>query len=159
MIRRPPRSTLFPYTTLFRSHPVHLPPFPMQTAFPPSEYCGGSVPLRLSPFRESRVPHMIDVQDGLGVPLMPLRPLSVAQLPRTCLPPQDSGGGIGRPWGVLLGLLLPLSGSCIRLPSSWCKTLRRASRVSPRWRAYSLGIGIQAVSLSPCHPGLDRHTV
>src|SRR2546422_5726129 len=23
MIRRPPRSTLFPYTTLFRSHPVH----------------------------------------------------------------------------------------------------------------------------------------
>src|SRR2546427_7070128 len=24
MIRRPPRSTLFPYTTLFRSHPHHL---------------------------------------------------------------------------------------------------------------------------------------
>src|SRR3712207_6906711 len=24
MIRRPPRSTLFPYTTLFRSHGVHL---------------------------------------------------------------------------------------------------------------------------------------
>src|SRR3712207_8023523 len=24
MIRRPPRSTLFPYTTLFRSHPLHL---------------------------------------------------------------------------------------------------------------------------------------
>src|SRR5256885_3507842 len=24
MIRRPPRSTLFPYTTLFRSHSVHL---------------------------------------------------------------------------------------------------------------------------------------
>src|SRR3712207_6865091 len=24
MIRRPPRSTLFPYTTLFRSHPVEL---------------------------------------------------------------------------------------------------------------------------------------
>src|SRR3989442_12015422 len=23
MIRRPPRSTLFPYTTLFRSHPMH----------------------------------------------------------------------------------------------------------------------------------------
>src|SRR3712207_7223290 len=23
MIRRPPRSTLFPYTTLFRSHPTH----------------------------------------------------------------------------------------------------------------------------------------
>src|SRR6266540_6832787 len=26
MIRRPPRSTLFPYTTLFRSSPVHRPP-------------------------------------------------------------------------------------------------------------------------------------
>src|SRR2546428_1701005 len=25
MIRRPPRSTLFPYTTLFRSRPEHLP--------------------------------------------------------------------------------------------------------------------------------------
>src|SRR3989454_8274569 len=24
MIRRPPRSTLFPYTTLFRSHAVHV---------------------------------------------------------------------------------------------------------------------------------------
>src|SRR2546430_17399198 len=28
MIRRPPRSTLFPYTTLFRSASVHLAPFP-----------------------------------------------------------------------------------------------------------------------------------
>src|SRR2546422_8990081 len=26
MIRRPPRSTLFPYTTLFRSHQVRAPP-------------------------------------------------------------------------------------------------------------------------------------
>src|SRR2546430_9407336 len=26
MIRRPPRSTLFPYTTLFRSRPENLPP-------------------------------------------------------------------------------------------------------------------------------------
>src|SRR3712207_7505758 len=25
MIRRPPRSPLFPYTTLFRSHPLHQP--------------------------------------------------------------------------------------------------------------------------------------
>src|SRR5687767_15342038 len=28
MIRRPPRSTLFPYTTLFRSHRLHGPPDP-----------------------------------------------------------------------------------------------------------------------------------
>src|SRR2546430_9619260 len=26
MIRRPPRSTLFPYTTLFRSHPIYQEP-------------------------------------------------------------------------------------------------------------------------------------
>src|SRR2546427_4194975 len=28
MIRRPPRSTLFPYTTLFRSHDPGIPPVP-----------------------------------------------------------------------------------------------------------------------------------
>src|SRR5437762_9784899 len=39
MIRRPPRSTLFPYTTLFRSHALHLQLLP----FPPfvrSGWCG-----------------------------------------------------------------------------------------------------------------------
>src|SRR2546430_13002047 len=30
MIRRPPRSTLFPYTTLFRSYPVHRLSQPLQ---------------------------------------------------------------------------------------------------------------------------------
>src|SRR5438034_8130116 len=40
MIRRPPRSTLFPYTTLFRSHrlaersPVPRPPWPRATRAP-----------------------------------------------------------------------------------------------------------------------------
>src|SRR5258708_11129592 len=29
MIRRPPRSTLFPYTTLFRSHTIHFSANPM----------------------------------------------------------------------------------------------------------------------------------
>src|SRR3712207_8107309 len=33
MIRRPPRSTLFPYTTLFRSHPL---PFPLDFNLSPS---------------------------------------------------------------------------------------------------------------------------
>src|SRR2546427_6693456 len=33
MIRRPPRSTLFPYTTLFRSRPP-LPPPPSRSSFP-----------------------------------------------------------------------------------------------------------------------------
>src|SRR5260370_2803999 len=31
MIRRPPRSTLFPYTTLFRSHPPTMPARPPTT--------------------------------------------------------------------------------------------------------------------------------
>src|SRR2546426_5925323 len=31
MIRRPPRSTLFPYTTLFRSSPWRLPPEPLRS--------------------------------------------------------------------------------------------------------------------------------
>src|SRR2546429_1937241 len=35
MIRRPPRSTLFPYTTLFRSRPDHRSPPPLaQSPFP-----------------------------------------------------------------------------------------------------------------------------
>src|SRR3712207_7385908 len=32
MIRRPPRSTLFPYTTLFRSSDISLPPRPLNYA-------------------------------------------------------------------------------------------------------------------------------
>src|SRR2546426_4191507 len=35
MIRRPPRSTLFPYTTLFRSVPVHAHPTVREGAEPP----------------------------------------------------------------------------------------------------------------------------
>src|SRR3712207_7041504 len=39
MIRRPPRSTLFPYTTLFRSHPAaHLP----ATCLGSRDRCGGT---------------------------------------------------------------------------------------------------------------------
>src|SRR5438034_9827058 len=34
MIRRPPRSTLFPYTTLFRSEYVHLPGFKQYEELP-----------------------------------------------------------------------------------------------------------------------------
>src|SRR2546422_1801046 len=36
MIRRPPRSTLFPYTTLFRSKPYHIPVSPNPTRTPTS---------------------------------------------------------------------------------------------------------------------------
>src|SRR2546429_6091334 len=42
MIRRPPRSTLFPYTTLFRSEAADCPVFPMD--FVPQQYKGISDP-------------------------------------------------------------------------------------------------------------------
>src|SRR2546429_1965377 len=43
MIRRPPRSTLFPYTTLFRSEfaPAGNPYFGQPTTINPSTYLGG----------------------------------------------------------------------------------------------------------------------
>src|SRR2546422_8041858 len=44
MMRRPPRSTLFPYTTLFRSRAPFLPP----------EYCSYSMPTQ--PGRSGRAP-------------------------------------------------------------------------------------------------------
>src|SRR3712207_9000855 len=40
MIRRPPRSTLFPYTTLFRSLSNQSPPFAPGKGFPQSERGG-----------------------------------------------------------------------------------------------------------------------
>src|SRR5256885_13194428 len=49
MIRRPPRSTLFPYTTLFRS--LRRPPYP-KTA-PPASSEGGRRRSALTPDRKS----------------------------------------------------------------------------------------------------------
>src|SRR2546426_5354141 len=48
MIRRPPRSTLFPYTTLFRSVapdviPTNIPPVNLQEHFDPKDYSGTGV--------------------------------------------------------------------------------------------------------------------
>src|SRR5256886_2898145 len=37
MIRRPPRSTLFPYTTLFRSHREHQGPVPRRVSSDPGD--------------------------------------------------------------------------------------------------------------------------
>src|SRR2546423_2447032 len=39
MIRRPPRSTLFPYTTLFRSRRIGLPATPIQSPKTPVPSC------------------------------------------------------------------------------------------------------------------------
>jgi len=52
--------------TFMAGHPVYLSPFALWTAFPSSDYYGDSVPMRLAPVRESRVPHSVDVQAGLG---------------------------------------------------------------------------------------------
>src|SRR3989449_9426838 len=51
MIRRPPRSTLFPYTTLFRSlQQASL----SQALRPPGERLGGAAPLELGRVAEQR---------------------------------------------------------------------------------------------------------
>ena len=42
-------------------HPSDLSPFALCQAFPDSDYYGDSVALGLTPFRQSRVPCMIDV--------------------------------------------------------------------------------------------------
>src|SRR3989441_6169442 len=41
MIRRPPRSTLFPYTTLFRSSPLQRPPLEVQDQRLPGQVLAG----------------------------------------------------------------------------------------------------------------------
>src|SRR3712207_8561559 len=46
MIRRPPRSTLFPYTTLFRSHAVRSVPVRLPDA---DRFARGDLPLDLHP--------------------------------------------------------------------------------------------------------------
>src|SRR2546429_3990993 len=55
MIRRPPRSTLFPYTTLFRSNPVHAPVVsgPWQTERSPNPIPRAGVKTSPTPFFRS----------------------------------------------------------------------------------------------------------
>src|SRR3712207_9442953 len=62
MIRRPPRSTLFPYTTLFRSHPVSVRDVP--------------VGMRLHRIAEPRIVHDLhDLPDGGDELIPPTRPV------------------------------------------------------------------------------------
>src|SRR2546422_2194169 len=73
MIRRPPRSTLFPYTTLFRSHhPVRAPPArrgPCPRAWPrtsPRRPCGSARPFPLpSPSPPRSEEHTSELQSRL----------------------------------------------------------------------------------------------
>src|SRR3712207_7171148 len=72
MIRRPPRSTLFPYTTLFRSHPPAGPGVPPATR----RVCGGSgqtvsAPLLL--YSRQRTAHDRTVQRTVRALVSPCR--------------------------------------------------------------------------------------
>src|SRR3712207_7789296 len=58
MIRRPPRSTLFPYTTLFRSGGGHVPTVPHATS---KDKCGSPGPAQDPADRFA--PSMLDVRD------------------------------------------------------------------------------------------------
>ena len=60
----------FPWRSLV---PVNLPPFASWTAFPSSDYYGGSVALRLAPVRRSRLSCSSDVQDGCRCPVRVLQ--------------------------------------------------------------------------------------
>jgi len=62
------RVTLPPVTD-----PVPLPPFALEPAFPAADYYGGSVAVRVSPFRPSRVPCVADIQVGVGAHFLSLR--------------------------------------------------------------------------------------
>jgi len=53
--------------------PVNLPPFALWTAFPSSDYYGGSVALRLAPVRRSRISCSSDIQDGSRCPVRVLQ--------------------------------------------------------------------------------------
>ena len=66
----------FPHHTfslVYKDVRIHLSPFALWPAFPTSDYYGDSVALGVAPFRRSRVPHAVDVQDGLGARFVSLR--------------------------------------------------------------------------------------
>jgi hypothetical protein len=67
--------------TFISGNPVYLLHFAMWTAFPPSDYYWSSVPMRLSPFRESRVFDVVDVQADLGAPFVSSRSLETTLFP------------------------------------------------------------------------------
>src|SRR6266849_1010468 len=65
-------------------HLTRLPPFALGTVFPSSDYYGGSVALRLSPVRRSRVPCVADDQVAVGALFVFLRSLETIPLPQAC---------------------------------------------------------------------------
>src|SRR6266849_2681879 len=77
-------------------HLTRLPPFALGTVFPSSDYYGGSVALRLSPVRRSRVPCVADNQVAVGALFVSLRSLETIPLPQACRRRRSftSGGAI-----------------------------------------------------------------
>src|SRR4051812_16380156 len=67
--------------TSARGHLIYLAPFAMCQAFPGSDYYGASVALGVAPGRQSRVPLVADVQDGLGASFVSFGPLEAALFP------------------------------------------------------------------------------
>jgi hypothetical protein len=56
-------------------HLTYLAPFAVYQAFPGSDYYGASVAVGVAPGRQSRVPLVADVQDGLGASFVSFGPL------------------------------------------------------------------------------------
>src|SRR5947209_19001733 len=57
MIRRPPRSTLFPYTTLFRSHPAN------GEDEKSAHHCGNEEPHRCLPEQDRHLGQLLRIED------------------------------------------------------------------------------------------------
>src|SRR2546422_10847516 len=132
MIRRPPRSTLFPYTTLFRSsrsvggrgqadrNPVSL---------PRSRSCSAS---RVSaPFVAFGAEDGFRCHDDAGDALFKRR---------TSVILRENGRGSLRPGGISNGLRAVLSGAgCSRQEPLWLADLRCEQQVHPRLWVLKVG--------------------
>src|SRR5579871_1574522 len=71
--------------TFTLGHLTYLSPFAMWTAFPPSDYYGDSVPVRLAPFRESRFPAWLTLSGWFRCPTHTLEVISRDPFPRSAL--------------------------------------------------------------------------
>src|SRR2546430_8632041 len=81
MIRRPPRSTLFPYTTLFRSSPQRLRPSVVRPRREARREAGraGFVRIHIRADREAIFSRALDLRDGVAE-LGPVRPTGLLEV-------------------------------------------------------------------------------
>src|SRR2546422_10181498 len=152
MIRRPPRSTLFPYTTLFRSRPRRRPVGHERRAHPdpagdpqsddprvrdPLQRVVGPAVARVAWAREHRREARVR-----PVPRGHHRLLRVGRDPGT--PPLTGGH---RP--ALLALLLLLGTA---YATGWWRLARRARRLMPWWRPALTLVGLGSLALALVSP-------